>query len=84
MVKPGSWIQLDRPIQLDGIAGGLLVQWKCKVGFETINHDGDVIPCETEAHYHEDLPCMLISPQALLQGQYLHQIKTASSMPVSG
>ena len=56
---------------------------KCKVAFETINHEGEVIPCETEAHYHEDLPCMLISPQALLQGQYLHQIKTASSMPVT-
>ena len=43
LVKPGSWSQLKRPIHLDGIAGGLVVAWKCKVQFETVNHKGDTI-----------------------------------------
>ena len=83
LVIPGSWSQLKLAIQLDGIAGGIRVKWKCRIRFETVNHEGEVEVYETKAYYHQDLPCMLLSPQAFLQGQYLRQVKGDIPMPLT-
>ena len=81
LVIPGSWKRLRSPIILDGIAGGVTVEWKCRIKFETINDKGEIVQSKTEAYYNANLPCMLMSPQAFLQGEYMEAIKTKAALP---
>ena len=74
LVTRGSWQRLDNPIILDGIAGGVTVTWKCRIKFETINEQGELVQRETTAYYNENLPCMLLSPQAFLHEHYMEAI----------
>ena len=69
LCDPGSIHKLDEPIELDGIAGGLLIEYTGKMKAETIDKHGNVFPFETTVLIHEDLPGILVSPQALLKDQ---------------
>ena len=66
---PGSIRKLEAPIELDGIAGGLMIEQAGKLKAETIDRHGNVFSFETTVMIHEDLPGILISPQALLKDQ---------------
>ncbi len=81
LVIKGSWRRLDDPIILDGIAGGVTVKWKCRIKFETINEKGEIVRSETTAYYNENLPCMLMSPQAFLHEQYMEAIRNSKPLP---
>ena len=80
LIVPGSLVKLDVPIELDGIAGGYMVEYKCLIKFECVKRNGDPYVRETEAFYHPDLPCMLLSPQAFLQDQYLRELRSAETL----
>ena len=68
-------VKLDVPLLLDGIAGGIIVEYKCESQFDCIDKDGNSFTCRTEAYYHEQLPCMLLSPQAFLNTQHLQKLE---------
>jgi GAG-pre-integrase domain len=74
LVAKGTMVRLEQPIMLDGIAGGITVEYKCDIKFECIDKDGNAFPCQTEAYYHDQLPCMLLSPQAFLSTQHLQKL----------
>ena len=76
LVVPGSMTLLDNPIELDGIAGGFVVEHKCQIQFECVDIDGEPLSRTTEAYYHPELPCMLMSPQAFLQHQFIQKLTT--------
>ena len=66
---PGSIKKLQDPIELDGIAGGLLIEYTGRLEAETIDRHGNVFTFQTTVMLNEDLPGILISPQALLKDQ---------------
>ena len=74
LVAEGTMVRLEQPIMLDGIAGGITVEYKCDIKFDCIDKDGNSFPCQTEAYYHDQLPCMLLSPQAFLNTQHLQKL----------
>ena len=61
LIVPGTMVKLDSPIELDGIAGGHLVEWKCQMEFECVNMEGSPYICTTEAFYHEDLVALHVA-----------------------
>ena len=63
---PGTLKKLDTPVEADGIAGGLTVEYKCMVAWETLDTYGNPINLVTPALVCEDLPCRLLSPQSFL------------------
>jgi hypothetical protein len=74
LVVPRTMFKMDVPIMLDGIAGGITVEYKCEIEFECIDKGGNSFLCRTDAYYHEKLPCMLLSPQAFLHTQHLQKL----------
>ena len=66
LIKPGTMVKLDKPIELDGIAGGLELHHKGVASLEIIKNDGTPYQFEVEMYFAEDFPCTLISPQATL------------------
>ena len=73
-VVPGTLQKIEDPIEVDGIVNGLTVDQVCQVEFECVDKDGNPFPIRTTAYYHEELPCMLLSPQAFLQDQHLQKL----------
>ena len=65
-IKPGTLVQLAKPVTLGGIAGGLQIEYKGIACWETIDDYGNIVPIECEVYLHEELPCRLLSPQAFL------------------
>jgi hypothetical protein len=53
---PGSLHDLERPIEMEGIAGGLQIRQKGRVTYELLTDDGDVHVLETTAYFMPDLP----------------------------
>ena len=73
LVVPGTLCKLDTPIALDGIAGGHLVEHTGEINMETLDRHGNPFQIRATVMVNEELPCILVSPQALLQ-------ETASSV----
>ncbi len=67
MCKPGSLRKLATPIILNGIAGGHKVEYSGILDVETLDKAGSPVPFEITVMVNEQLPCVLISPQALLK-----------------
>jgi hypothetical protein len=61
---PGTLIDLQQPLQMEGIAGDLVVRQQGRVRYEVLTDDGDVHALETAAYFMPELPCRLFSPQA--------------------
>jgi hypothetical protein len=62
---PGTIKELTKPI-IRGIAGGLEVRHHGIVSWETLDDFGNIVSLQTKAYLQEQLPCRLLSPQALL------------------
>ena len=69
MCEPGSIRKLPKAIELDGIAGGLMIEYTGRLKAETIDKNGNVFPFETTVMINDQLPGILVSPQALLFDQ---------------
>ena len=74
LVVPNTMQKLSEPIELDGIAGGCFVEYKCTIQFECVDKYGDPFTRQTVAYYHPELPCTLLSPQSFLQDLYHQKI----------
>lgn len=55
--EPGTLIKLDQPKVIGGIAGGLAVECKGMISWETVDKDGNVITFRTEGPLAKGLPC---------------------------
>jgi hypothetical protein len=64
---PGTLIDLEQPLEMEGIAGGLVVHQQGRVKYELLTDAGDIHVLETTAYYMPKLPCRLFSPQAHFQ-----------------
>jgi len=64
--NPLSIRKLNPPMKLDGIAGGVQVEFVGTAAWETLDGSGNIIPFEDQVFTHEDLPTRLLSPQAFL------------------
>jgi hypothetical protein len=69
---PGTLIDLPKPFEMEGIAGGLTVHQKGRVKYEVLTDDSDVHVIETSAYYMPDLPCRLFSPQSHFQELFIN------------
>jgi hypothetical protein len=67
---PGSIRDLDTPLEMEGIAGGLEIRQMGRVRYELLTDGGDVHVLETSAYLIPELPCRLFSPQAYFQEQF--------------
>ena len=67
---PNTLTDLDRPIRMDGIAGGLDIKQEGKVRYEIIDDDGEVQEIQVDAFYIPKLGCRLFSPQAYFRQLY--------------
>jgi hypothetical protein len=67
---PGTLLTLPQPLEMEGIAGGLVIRQQGRVRYEILTDDGNVHPLETTAYYIPELPCRLFSPQAHFQGLF--------------
>jgi hypothetical protein len=67
---PNTLVTLDQPLEMEGIAGGLLIRQKGRVRYELLTDDGEVHVLETTAYHMPDLPCRLFSPQAHFKEQF--------------
>ncbi|MGL5917792.1 MAG: hypothetical protein ACRCYM_00920, partial [Cetobacterium sp.] len=63
---PGSVRKLEKPIVLDGIAGGLPVTEKGTIEAETLAKDGSIHSFTTTAMINSSLPGNLLCPQAIV------------------
>ena len=75
MCEPNSIYTLDKPMPLDGIAGGVEVTQAGTLKVETIDKQGNIFPIETKVLIHEQLPGNLLSPQALLANPETGRLK---------
>lgn len=66
---PGTVEHMDKPVQLGGIGGDLMVTVTGRVHWETLDKHGQVVPIQPKAIYHLDLPTWLLSPQAFLRDE---------------
>jgi hypothetical protein len=64
---PGMLIDLERPLKMEGIAGGLVVRQQGSIKYELLTDAGDIHVLKTTAYYMPKLPCRLFSPQAHFQ-----------------
>jgi hypothetical protein len=69
---PGTLAELDKPFEMEGIAGGLTVRQRGRVRYEVLTDTGEVHVIETTAYYMPDLPCRLFSPQSHFQELFVH------------
>ena len=67
ILVPGSLRRLQKPIKLDGIAGGQMVEYTGRVELETLDANGNLFSIQTKVMLNENLPCILISPQSVLK-----------------
>jgi len=67
-VKPSSVHRLEKPIRLEGIAGGLLIERIEVAEWEMLDKNGDVVHFEEQVLVHKDLPNQPLSPQAFTSG----------------
>jgi hypothetical protein len=67
---PNTLTTLQQPVEMEGIAGGLVIKQQGRVRYELLTDDGNVHELETTAYYMPELPCRLFSPQAHFQGLY--------------
>jgi len=65
-VDPLSIRKLNPPMKLDGIAGGIQVEFVGAATWETLDNSGNIVPFVDQVFIHEDLPTRLLSPQAFL------------------
>jgi hypothetical protein len=66
LIVEGSLRRLSDPIPLVGIAGGHQVEYVGKIEMETVDKQGKIVPLQQTVMINEELPCILISPQSLL------------------
>ena len=78
LMVPGSLKKLDVPIELDGIAGGILVEHSCIIQFDCVDHLGNPFTRRTMAYYHPKMPVTLFSPQTYLNNVHQERIHTDS------
>jgi len=64
--KPDTIRQLEEPLRLEGIAGGLLIEYVGIAEWETLDKNGDIMSFQEQVLIHKDLPNRLLSPQAFL------------------
>jgi len=53
-------------MKLDGIAGGVQVEFVDTATWETLDDSGNIVPFVDQVFIHKDLPTHLLSPQAFL------------------
>jgi len=58
--------RLEQPINLQGIAGGLIIEYVGVAQWETLDKNGDIVQFEEQVLIHKDLLNRLLSPQAFL------------------
>jgi hypothetical protein len=75
---PGTLANLEHPIRMDGIAGGLNIRQEGKVRYEIIDDKGNVQELVAEAYHIPQLGCRLFSPQA-----YFRQLRMEGKDPES-
>jgi hypothetical protein len=63
---PAPIRRLSKPISLDRIVGGTDIHFIGTAHFETLNLKGDVIPFKVDLLLSDNIPGLLISPQAFL------------------
>jgi hypothetical protein len=68
-VDPTTIRELNEPIVLGGIAGGLSIKYVGHANWETLDDYGNVVSFNEDVLIHPDLPDRLLSPQAFLRGQ---------------
>ena len=61
---PNTLVNLERPIRMDGIAGGLDIKQEGKVRYEIVDDNGEIQEIVVDAFYIPKLGCRLFSPQA--------------------
>ena len=71
LIIPGTLCRIDKPIALDGIAGGHLVEHTGEIDMETLDRHGNPFRIRATVMVNEELPCILVSPQALLHEEAL-------------
>ena len=64
---PGTYEELNKSINLGGIASGLEIMGKGKTTFELISTEGKKITLIREAYYAPGLPVDLVPPQKLMR-----------------
>lgn len=64
---PGTLRKLPRPLEMEGISGGLKVEWIGQARFEVQTTAGEIRVITTKAYYIPELRCRLFSPQAYLK-----------------
>ena len=66
-VDPSSIRRLAQPIRIDGIAGGLNIEYFGVADMEVLLPNGKVQPFPLPCLIHESLPQVLVNPQAFLK-----------------
>ena len=66
IILPGTLRKLDKPLEVDGIASGLLLEWEGLAQVETVLENGDLYQFEFPVYYVEGFSSTLFSPQAVL------------------
>ena len=66
LFDPKSLVKLSQPVELDGIAGGQLLQCKGVTNLEVVTNTGETHPIKMEAFLSEQFPCTPLSPRSML------------------
>jgi hypothetical protein len=66
----GTLHTLEKPLEMEGIAGGLQIRQIGRVRYELLTDNGNVHTLETTAYFMPELPKHLFSPQAHFQEQF--------------
>ena len=66
----GSLVDLDHPIFMEGIAGGLEIAQQGIVRYEVLDDKGELQVIETDAYHIPGLKCRLFSPQTYLRAVF--------------
>jgi hypothetical protein len=72
---PGSIRKLEKPIVLDGIAGGLPITERGTIEVETLAKDGSIHSFKTTAMINTSLPGILLCPQAIVMSRVPHNVQ---------
>jgi hypothetical protein len=67
---PNTLHNLPKPIQMDGIAGGLMISQEGQVKYEIVDDRGSVQELIVDAYLIPSLPCRLFSPQSYFKQQH--------------
>ena len=80
---PGTLMELDTPIKLDGIAGSLTATQKGIIHHHVLTSDGSKATLDMEAMFMPGLSSRLISPQKLLWSLAQPTVSTPSSNTIT-